>query len=288
MTKPGRADRVRRGVASLLLALAAQAATLSAQAPATRLNPDALSRPTGYSHVAISPDGRTAWISGQVALDSTGALVGAGDVRVQAEQVYANLQRALRAVGADFHDILKTTTYLVDASRIADVRAVRARWYGDAAPPASTAVIVPALFNPAWLVEVEAVVAIPVPPAEAATRTIRALNARYDTAMLVRDTAMLASLLAPEFVTVHPGGVSETRAQAIASLSRGDVRMTTGGSDSVEVTLLGPDHAMVVGRFTGRGTARGKPFRLRERYLGVWARRDGRWWLVREQGTALP
>ena len=55
--------------------------------------------PFGYSHVVEVTAGRPVYIAGQVALDPTGALVGADDIRAQTRQVFDNLRAALEAVG---------------------------------------------------------------------------------------------------------------------------------------------------------------------------------------------
>jgi enamine deaminase RidA (YjgF/YER057c/UK114 family) len=125
-----------------------------------RLNPPTLPAPTGYTQVVEARGGRMLWISGQVALDSTGALVGAGDVRRQVEQVYANLERALGAAGATFADVVKMTTYALDPTAIAAIREVRTRYLRAEALPASTFVAVTGLARPEWLVEIEVVAVV--------------------------------------------------------------------------------------------------------------------------------
>src|SRR3954469_1895605 len=78
-----------------------------------RTNPPALSAPTGYTHVVeVSGPGKTIYISGQIAYDKDGKLVGApGDMKAQAEQVFKNLQAALTAAGATFADVVKMNSY---------------------------------------------------------------------------------------------------------------------------------------------------------------------------------
>ena len=73
----------------------------SAQLPVTAnfINPETMHHPAGYTHLVEVTAGRLVYIAGQVALDSTGALVGPGDIRAQARQVFDNLQAALQAVG---------------------------------------------------------------------------------------------------------------------------------------------------------------------------------------------
>lgn len=128
----------------------------------TRINPETLSKPTGYSHIAIVPAGRQAHISGQVAFDAGGAIVGKGDIGAQAEQVYANLKTALAAAGADFSKVFKMNTYVVGLTpeMLPPIRAARARHFGDGPYPASTLVGVTALVHPDLLIEVEVIASL--------------------------------------------------------------------------------------------------------------------------------
>jgi enamine deaminase RidA (YjgF/YER057c/UK114 family) len=121
------------------------------------INPEGMHRPTGYTHVVEVTAGRPVYISGQVALDGAGELVGPGDVAAQARQVFENLQAALGSVGAGFEQVVKLTVYLVDATQMPAVREVRDRYVDTARPPASTAVEVRRLVRDDLLVEVEAV-----------------------------------------------------------------------------------------------------------------------------------
>jgi len=133
-------------------------ATVNAQAPVARfINPSGLVRPTGYTHVVVSADGRTAYIAGQVAFDSAGTVVGPGDFEAQAERVFANLRIALASVGASLGDILKTTTYITDLKHVAALREIRSRHFAPAHPPASTLVQVASLARPELLLEIDAV-----------------------------------------------------------------------------------------------------------------------------------
>lgn len=125
------------------------------------INPETMHRPTGYSHVAEVTAGRPAYIAGQVALDPTGALVGPGDIRAQARQVFENLRAALEAVGAGFDQLVKLNYYLVDATQLPVVREVRDQYVNPQRPPASTAVEVRRLFREDLLIEVEAVAVVP-------------------------------------------------------------------------------------------------------------------------------
>ncbi len=121
------------------------------------VNPENIARPTGYTHVVEAKGNRTIYISGQVALDRQGNIVGVDDLQTQAEQVFQNLEAALVAVNASFEDVVKFTFYLVDISQMQVVRDVRNRYINTERPPASTAVEVRQLVRKEWLLEVEAV-----------------------------------------------------------------------------------------------------------------------------------
>ena len=111
-----------------------------------------------YSHVASA--GRLVFVAGQVPLDSTGQLVGRGDMREQARQVYANVERALRAAGLTWDHVVKTNTYVTDASQLAALIEARRAVLGDGAPP-NTLVQVVRLAREEWMVEVEAIAVRP-------------------------------------------------------------------------------------------------------------------------------
>jgi enamine deaminase RidA (YjgF/YER057c/UK114 family) len=123
-------------------------------------NPDGMHKPTGYSHVAEVTKGKLVYIAGQVALDKAGNLVGKDDFRAQARQVFENLKTAVGAAGGDFNHVIKLNFYVVDLSRLQDLREVRDEFVNTHNPPASTLVQVAKLARPEFLVEVEAVAVI--------------------------------------------------------------------------------------------------------------------------------
>lgn len=156
-------DKVTRVSAALrcgsaLLFLGLLSSGVSAQGTGPRyINPAGLATPTGYTHLVIAPDGRTVYIAGQVAFDSAGKVVGAGDFGRQAEQVFRNLELALQSVGGTLSDLVKTTTFITDIRHIPALREVRTRRLDQAQPPANTLVAVSSLARPELLIEVEAV-----------------------------------------------------------------------------------------------------------------------------------
>ncbi|HEU4728190.1 MAG TPA: RidA family protein [Kofleriaceae bacterium] len=126
------------------------------------LNPDTLSAPRGYSHVTVVTSARQVHVSGQVALNAAGEVIGKGDLAAQTEQVYKNLGHALAAAGAQLSDVFKLVTYVVglDPEKLGVVRTVRTRFLGDGPHPASTLVGVTALVHPDLLIEIEAIAAL--------------------------------------------------------------------------------------------------------------------------------
>ena len=133
-----------------------------ASAQVKRTNPPALSTPTGYTHIVeVTGPNRTIYISGQIAYDKDGKIVGApGDMKAQAEQVFKNLEAALTAAGAKFSDVVKMNSYITDMSKIQAVRDVRAMYFKDVSP-ASTFVQVAGLVRPELLLEVEVIAVVP-------------------------------------------------------------------------------------------------------------------------------
>jgi 2-iminobutanoate/2-iminopropanoate deaminase len=126
-----------------------------------RSNPPSLSRPTGYTHVVeVTGPVKTVYIAGQIAFDKDGNIVGAGDMKAQAEQVFKNLEAALGAAGAKFSHVVKMNTYVTDMEKAPAVREVRARYFGDATP-ASTLVQVVRLARPELMLEIEVIAAVP-------------------------------------------------------------------------------------------------------------------------------
>src|SRR5947209_1536634 len=78
------------------------------------INPPTLFSPPGFTQVVEIAGGRTVYIAGQTALDKSFQIVGRGDFRAQAQQVFENLKAALAAVGADFTYVVKLNIYLID------------------------------------------------------------------------------------------------------------------------------------------------------------------------------
>lgn len=129
------------------------------------VNPSGLFAPETYAQVAIGTGSKLIFISGQIALDAQGQLVGIGDLAAQAEQVYRNLAAALQGVGASFDDLAKLTVYVVDwtPDKMEQLVAGAMRAAGELGfdpRRAVTLIGVAALTTPEFLLEVEAVAVV--------------------------------------------------------------------------------------------------------------------------------
>ena len=108
----------------------------------------------GYSHAAKA--GKTLYLAGQVAKDKSGAIVGRGNLRAQARQIYENLQAILEEAGGGMKNIVKMTTYLTHPAYVEPYREMRNSFFTDPMPP-NTLVVVNSLADPEFLMEVEAI-----------------------------------------------------------------------------------------------------------------------------------
>ncbi len=81
--------------------------------------------------------GNSVYVSGQVAIDSEGNVVGKGDMRAQTRRALENVKTVLEAAGASLSDVVKVTVFLTDISRLMETHEVRAEFFPDP-PPASS------------------------------------------------------------------------------------------------------------------------------------------------------
>lgn len=130
-----------------------------------------LPSPNGYSQVASVPGAsRLVWTSGQVPVDRTGA-VAPRDWELQTRVVMENVGAVLAEAGAGWDDVFKLTIFVTDTAELPTVRRVRDEFVNTARPPTSSLVKVAGLVHPDFLLEIEAVAAVPVtgaPPESAA------------------------------------------------------------------------------------------------------------------------
>ncbi|MGB3495184.1 MAG: RidA family protein [Elainellaceae cyanobacterium] len=107
----------------------------------TVIQTDQAPAPVGPYNQAIAASGTMLFVAGQVSLDpQTGAIVGEGDVGAQTQQVMKNLEAILKAAGADFSHVVKTSVFLADMNDFATVNAVYAQYFDEATAPARACV----------------------------------------------------------------------------------------------------------------------------------------------------
>jgi enamine deaminase RidA (YjgF/YER057c/UK114 family) len=124
------------------------------------INPPALRKPPGYTHVVeVTAPARIVYIAGQLGVDGDDKVV--GDFRRQAVQTFENLKTALAAVGAQFRHVVKFNNYLVDRGNLPTFREVRDSYLAKNARPASTTIAISGLAREGALIEIEAVAVLP-------------------------------------------------------------------------------------------------------------------------------
>jgi len=112
-----------------------------------------------YKMATRMEGGRLLYIAGQVARDAEGNVLGKGDIRTQARQVFENVRHVLRAAGGDLSDLLKITTYITKIEDFPAVAEMRSSVFPGELP-ASTLIVVARLAQPDLLIEVEGMAAI--------------------------------------------------------------------------------------------------------------------------------
>ncbi len=116
--------------------------------------------PVGSYNQAIAVSGDLVFVAGQIPLDAgSGEIVGVGDVTRQTQQVMANLGAILKASGAGFDDVVKTTVFLADMNDFAAMNAVYGSFFDEAIAPARACVQVSRLPKDV-LVEIDCIAVI--------------------------------------------------------------------------------------------------------------------------------
>lgn len=125
------------------------------------VNPGTLAGLDGFTHAVRV--GFVTYVSGEVPLDSSGKLVGAGDLGVQAKQAFENLSLVLRIAGNQPSDIVKLTVYVVNyhPQDLAVIRQAAPQFFPDKNPPAGIVLGVQALPQDGMLIAVDAIAQAP-------------------------------------------------------------------------------------------------------------------------------
>lgn len=126
----------------------------------TNINPPTLAKPVGpYVHAVQVDPGPLVFVSGCVAFDEHGNLVGPGDIAAQTRQAMLNVGACLESAGASFSDVVKITNYVLDASEYRAIATIRAEFLKEPFP-ASSLIEVKGLLYPGLLIEVEAIAVV--------------------------------------------------------------------------------------------------------------------------------
>jgi len=96
------------------------------------------------------------FISGQIAKNANGEVVGKGDIRAQTRQCIENLNAVLEAGGATLGNVVKVTVYVTHIEHLKAIDEVRAEYFEEKYP-ASTLVEVNRLTNQNCMIELEAI-----------------------------------------------------------------------------------------------------------------------------------
>ncbi|WP_404320816.1 RidA family protein [Arthrobacter luteolus] len=122
---------------------------------------DQLVEPIGhFSHATITDSSRLLFISGMTAKNSEGGITGIGDVEAQTHQVCQNLQAVVEAAGGTMDDIVRVDVYVRNMEDFAASHAIRRQYFkGD--PPASTMVEISKFVHKDYLIEINAIAALP-------------------------------------------------------------------------------------------------------------------------------
>jgi ketosteroid isomerase-like protein len=125
------------------------------------------------------------------------------------------------------------------------------------------------------------------PDAKETERSLRAANAAYDQALIDGDAAQLDRYYADDFSIIDDDAAIHDKKNQIAFMTK-EVDLLNARNDDVRVTLLGPDAALLTGRFSGRYKYRGKESDFTERFTSVWVRENGHWRVKHEHASLKP
>lgn len=130
---------------------------------ADRFNPSNVWQPGGraFSQGVVQGPGEVVHVTGQVAWDVDGNVVGPGDAEAQMEKAVDNIRLILAEVGGTLEDIVSMTIYFLDRADLPTIQQVRARHFKAESAPASILIQVPGLVIPELLVELVPIAVVP-------------------------------------------------------------------------------------------------------------------------------
>jgi uncharacterized protein (TIGR02246 family) len=115
-----------------------------------------------------------------------------------------------------------------------------------------------------------------------------AANAEYDRAIIAADAAALDQIYTDDFSFVGDKAELRNKLEQIRHMTEGSIRLLYARSDDIAVRRLGPNHALLTGRFTGRYRSGANEVSFVERYSSIWMRQGSRWRLRHEHSSFVP
>lgn len=183
------------------------------------ISPDTVHE-TGWPYVHGVQVDDTLYLSGQIALDRQGNLVGRGDIDAQADQAAQNVIRMLEAAGGSADDVVYTCLYITNPAYISAVRAARQKFGLTGCP--STLIVIPSLATADFLVEIEAIAVIGTEKTAIKPADVHEVSGRYEHAIVAGDTVYMAGQIAldPDGNLVGPGDAEAQARQLYANMER--------------------------------------------------------------------
>lgn len=111
-------------------------------------------------------------------------------------------------------------------------------------------------------------------------------NHQYDSALIKADTAALYHIFADDYIYTNPDGKVLNKTQQLLSIATSEMKWEDGRSEGIKVAIH-EQTAVITGAFYAKGSYRGNPLAIQERYTTVWVRKDTSWQMVAEQGNII-
>lgn len=130
----------------------------------TRINPQELGAPKGYSNGVLVRGGKLLFIAGQIAWDAHQKLVGDGDFARQFDQAMRNVLAVVQEAGGGPEGLCELTMFVTDKQAYVDrVKEIGAVWRELCGKhfPAMALVEVAGLLEPGAMIEIRGIAAIP-------------------------------------------------------------------------------------------------------------------------------
>lgn len=102
----------------------------------------------------------------------------------------------------------------------------------------------------------------------------------YDHAQVNGDRAKLERLVADDYLLVNGGGQRQGKAELIRDYLAPGFKLDPFTIEEPVQQVCGADSAILGGRVDMQGADGGQRFRVMVRFADVWAKRDGKWWVV--------